>query len=71
VEGTKRIGSVTVALSSGVVTLPWESRHALLGYLGRFEDARPIVAAFADAGTRQPVKLTTDGKRTLLRLLEA
>jgi hypothetical protein len=71
VEGTKRIDTVTVALSSGSVALPWESRQALLEYLRRFEDARPIVWAFEDVGTSRPLELTTDEKRTLLRLVEA
>jgi hypothetical protein len=71
VEGTKRIDTVTVALSSGVMKLPWESRQALLLYLRRFEDARSIVEAFADAGTSQPVRLPPDRKATLLVLVEA
>jgi hypothetical protein len=69
--GAERIDTVKVALSSGVVTLPWESRQALLLYLRRFEDARSVVAAFADAGTSRPVRLPADRKATLLVLVEA
>jgi hypothetical protein len=71
VEGTRRIDTVTVALSSGVVKLPWESRQALLLHLRRFEDARQIVEAFADSGTSRPVRLPADRKATLLVLVEA
>jgi hypothetical protein len=69
---TSRLNRVIVAGSreSTTVTIPWDSRDALLERLRREGEAEDIVAAFRAVGTTSPVKLKPEAKRRLLATCE-
>ena len=64
-----RIEMVRIDLSRKVVTLPWESRQALLHELRRDESSSGIVAAFENAGTSSAVRLTRDERGALVNAI--
>jgi hypothetical protein len=51
------IDRVRIALSCETVTIPWESRQALLDRLRRVESLTGVVEAFEAVGTSRPVEL--------------
>jgi hypothetical protein len=52
------------------VTIPWDSRQALLDRLRQAGGAGQIIRAFDAAGTSAPVKLDRSAKRRLLTVCE-
>lgn len=66
----ERIARVTIPLSRGPILLPWASRAELLGQIRHLDSARPIVKAFEDVGTSQPVKLSAEQKGLLITVIE-
>lgn len=68
---SKRIDTVEVVLSSGTVTLPWQSRQDLLAHLRGYGSSAAVVSAFEAVGTSQPVTLSLEQKNELLSRIEA
>jgi hypothetical protein len=63
---------VLVALLSGDnVSLPLESRAALLQEIRHLESAQTIVAAFEAVGTSRPVALTPEQRGLLVELVDS
>ena len=62
---------VKVQLGRELITMPWDSRQALLGRLRPLEPMQPIIAAFQAVGTSRPVTLKPEEKEPLLRVVEA
>jgi hypothetical protein len=70
---TRRIDQVTIAGSRQAtnVTIPWESRGALLVRLRADPGAEAVVRAFEAVGTSRAVMLDAAGKRRLLENVSA
>jgi len=51
----ERLDHVSVATSRDRVTLPWNSRDALLAEIRHLDSAAGIVKAFTDVGATRPV----------------
>ena len=62
---------VKVQLGRELVTMPWDSRQALLDRPRPLESMQPIVAAFEAVGTSRPVTLKPEHKEPLLAVVEA
>jgi hypothetical protein len=67
--GAVRPNRVLVAIRSGVVVLPRDSRDQLIDQLRDLEGAEPIIAAFEVAGDSRPVELDRAGKEFLLEAI--
>jgi hypothetical protein len=65
-----RLGSVTVSLRRGDITLSWETRDALMARLKDIKTTARIRAAFTAVGVSRPVKLNRGQKAALLSALE-
>jgi hypothetical protein len=66
-----RLDRVQVAVSRGAVTIPWDSRDALLAQLQEVPELQSIVTAFRAVGASRPVELTQAEKANLLTVLDA
>ena len=53
-----QIDHVRVALSRGIVEVPWDSRCALVERVRRLASGTPTVDTFEKVGVSQPVVLT-------------
>ncbi len=62
----RRIDTVTIALHDGDLTIPWESRQALVARLDQ-RDAAWV--AFENAGTSASVKLTSAQRMNLIHVI--
>ena len=67
---TRRIDTVTIRLSHGMIDLPWESRQALLDEYSHLVSMSPIRKAFEAAGTSRPVELTPEQEHALLDIID-
>jgi hypothetical protein len=61
----ERLDWVTVAVARGHVTIPWESRDALLEQLRKVPSAGGVVTAFEAVGASRPVTLTDEQEAEL------
>jgi len=67
--GELDIHHVQIALSHQTITIPWESRDALLRRLRRVESLADVAREFEAVGTSRPVKLNREQKDGLLGLI--
>jgi hypothetical protein len=69
----RRIDRVTFlgARDATTVTIPWDSRQALLERLDAAGGAEDVIAAIRAVGTSRPIEPTKPQKRLLLDVLEA
>jgi hypothetical protein len=67
----ERLANVTVQASHGLVSLPWDSRQALLAELRRDDALRPTVVAFEAVGAMRPVEIPQGRVGTLVDALDA
>jgi hypothetical protein len=68
----QRVDEVRIELHSGIVSIPWSSREALLEQLGSrdsINDVREVHDAFLAAGTTGPVRLTDPQKLALRNVI--
>jgi hypothetical protein len=61
---------VRIACSRGEVSIPWESREALLLEIRHLDSAAPTVEAFSAVGVSRPVELTLEQKGLLIEVIE-
>jgi hypothetical protein len=54
-----------IALTQETLTIPWESRQALLSKLRRVEPLTGVVEAFEAVGVSRPVKLSFEHKMAM------
>jgi hypothetical protein len=68
----RRIDRVTFlgTRDATTVTIPWDSRQALLERLDSAGGAEDVIAAIRAVGTSRPIELTKPQKRRLLDILE-
>ena len=67
----RRIDSVQIALSRQTITIPWESRQALLERLRPLDTMRDVVSILWAVGTSRPVELTKQQQGDLLEAIRA
>jgi len=67
--GERGIDRVKIALSRQTVTIPWESRNALVERLRPLESMREVVGTFWGAGTSRPLILTPEQQVALLDVI--
>ena len=68
----RRIDEVRIELRSGIVSIPWSARDALLEQLGKRDsmtEVRDVRDAFLADGTTQPVRLTDPQKLGLRNVI--
>jgi len=67
--GERGIDRVQIALTREAITIPWESRQALLERLRPLDSMREVIARFWAVGTSRPVTLTPEQAADLLDVL--
>ena len=67
----ERLDRITVALSSGDVTLSWDCKEALMARLQHVQETAKIRSSFFEAvGAPRPVELSHGQRTALLLVLE-
>jgi hypothetical protein len=66
----ERLDRVQVALSRGIIELPWDSRDLLIREIHHLESAKPIIYAFNAVGASKPVTLEREDAATLYALID-
>ena len=69
--GERGIDRVQIALTRQTITIPWESREALLERLQGVESMRDVVSTFWAVGTSRPGELTPEQKDGLVGAIAA
>ena len=65
------LDTVSVVTSRGIVSLPWESRQALLSEIDGLAAGAGIARAFIEVGSSRPVEVIAADRVLLVDLLEA
>jgi hypothetical protein len=66
----ERLDRVLVMTQRGAVTVPWNSRDALLREISGLDSAKSTVAAFEGAGASRPIEFTTESISLLIMALD-
>jgi hypothetical protein len=69
--GARGIDRVRIALSRQTISIPWESRQALLERLRRVDSMADLVREFEAVGTSRAVELTSEQKDDLVGVIAA
>ena len=66
-----RLDTVEIALAGDVISIPWESREALVARMKSGANAASAVEAFEAVGASAPVTLTTIDKLSVVEAIDA
>jgi hypothetical protein len=67
----ERLNNITVQTRHGFLSLPWDTRVALLARIRSVETLKPTVVAIDAVGATRPVEIPQDQKQALLDALNA